>query len=65
MNYFFFLEASLFICLLGALISSLAKSQEKIRFITIYSSFFFRTLRLRLLPRILFWVSGLYHSLGI
>ena len=40
MNYFFFLEASLFICLLGALISSLAKSQEKIRFITIYSSFF-------------------------
>ena len=40
MNYFFFLEASMFICLLGALISSLAKSQEKIRFITIYSSFF-------------------------
>ena len=40
MNYFFFLEASMLICLLGALISSLAKSQEKIRFITIYSSFF-------------------------
>ena len=39
MNYFF-LEASVLICLLGALISSLAKSQEKIRFITIYSSFF-------------------------
>jgi hypothetical protein len=40
MNYFFFLEASMLICILGALISSLAKSQEKIRFITIYSSFF-------------------------
>jgi len=35
----FFLEASLLICLLGAVISSLTKSQEKIRFITIYSSF--------------------------
>ena len=40
MNYFFFLEVSIFICILGALISSLAKSQEKIRFIIIYSSFF-------------------------
>ena len=40
MNYFFFLEASILICVLGALFSSLAKSQEKIRFITIYSSFF-------------------------
>ena len=39
MNYFF-LEASVLICLLGALISYLAKSQEKTRFITIYSSFF-------------------------
>ena len=38
MNYFF-LEASMLICLLGAFITFLTKSQEKIRFITIYSSF--------------------------
>ena len=40
MNYFLFLEASILICLVGALGTSLAKSQEKIRFIMIYCSFF-------------------------
>lgn len=40
MNYFPFLEASMLICLGGAIAASLARSQEKIRFITIYCSFF-------------------------
>lgn len=40
MNYFLFLEASLLFCVGGAIAASLAKSQEKIRFITIYCSFF-------------------------
>lgn len=40
MNHFPLLETGIGICIIGALVSLLVKSQEKIRFITIYSSFF-------------------------